>query len=131
VEFGELDRGLKLIRKDTAPGPDGVRYTDIKAMEGDMVKVVEHIDTSMGEGTLPDTWSDCLMAVLPKPAKNHTALKGYRIITMANVWIKLCEKMAIKRLTADLEESNCLPMQVGGARPRRSTTAKVEAVTHA
>jgi hypothetical protein len=86
VEFGELDRVLKLIRKDTVPGPDGVRYTYIKAMdEGNKVKIAEHIDTYMRAGTLPDTWSDCMMAVLHKPANDHTALKGYRIMTMANV----------------------------------------------
>jgi hypothetical protein len=43
---------------------------------------------------------------------------------------KLCEKVAARCQTADLEERNCPPVQVGGARPGRSTTDNVEAVTH-
>jgi hypothetical protein len=33
VEFEELDRVLKLMRKDTTPGPDSVQYADNRALE--------------------------------------------------------------------------------------------------
>jgi hypothetical protein len=68
------------------------------------------------------------MTVLPKPAMNHAVLKGCGI-TMATVRIKLCEKLAARRLTSHLEEINCIPVQVGGTRPGRSTTTNVEVVT--
>ena len=70
------------------------------------------------------------MAVLPKSMKNHALLKGYRIITMANVWVKMCEKVAASRLSETLEQDGHLPNEVGGARPGRSTTANIETVTH-
>jgi hypothetical protein len=49
---------------------------------------------------------------------------------MSNVWIKISEKLAARRLTADLEGRACLPAEVGGARPKRSTTSTLEATIH-
>ena len=79
----------------------------------------------MVKGTVEDgnttKTTECSMAILPKPLKDHGVLKGYRIITMANVWVQIMEKV----LVVDLESRNCLSERVGGARPKRST-----AVTH-
>ena len=131
IAMEELLGALKLVRKNTAPGPDGVTYADVKSMtDEDMEELLQVINESMKTGIIPESWGDCKMAALPKPFKNHALLKGYRLITMANVWIKLCEKVAARRIMLDLEQRGCLPATLGGARPGRSTTVNVEAVTH-
>jgi hypothetical protein len=76
------------------------------------------VNDAMSEGKIPTYWSDCNLAVLSKPIKDHT-LKGHRIITMSNVSIDISEKLTARRLTVDLERRACLPPEVGGARPRR------------
>ncbi|KAI8516617.1 hypothetical protein Bbelb_051980 [Branchiostoma belcheri] len=127
----EIKRILQKIRKDTTPGPDGVMYSDLKKFDANsMVKLTHLIDESMRLGKIPNDWRDCNMAILPKPNKDHSVLKGYRIITMSNVWIKICEKVAASRLVKDLEERECFKPEVGGARPRRSTTSNLDATVH-
>jgi hypothetical protein len=99
VDLDEIEQVIRKIRKDSTPGPDGVKCSDIKRLD------------IQGKA-------------------DHTRLKGYRIITMANVWIKISEKVVAGRFVRDLEERGCLTPEVGGARPRRSTTSNLDATTH-
>lgn len=62
------------IKLDSAPGHDGVKYSDLKTL-----------NDSMLTGEEPAGRRDCSMAILPKPPKDHKKRKGYRIITMYNV----------------------------------------------
>ena len=131
VTLEELESTLQAIPKDSAPGPDGVRYSDLKAMSiEEKIKLLSIINSSLQEGHLDDDLRDCRMVVLPKPMKDHCQLKGYRIITMANAWVKIVEKIAAQRLSQDLESRNCFSARVGGARPRRTTVSNVEAILH-
>ena len=131
VSVGELDAVLRATRKDSAPGPDGVRYPRVKALSREEKKILARdINQSMMSGKVEEHERDCRMAVLPKPFKDHFLLKGYRIITMANIWIKVKEKIAARRLVRELEEKNLLPPEVGGARPCRTTTSNVETTIH-
>ncbi len=88
------------------------------------------MNSSLICGEVEEHERDCRQAVLPKPFKDHLQLKGYRIITMANIWIKLKEKVAARRLVKELEDKNLLPPEVGGAQPKRTTTSNVETVVH-
>jgi hypothetical protein len=131
VTFEEIQRTLGKIAKDSTPGPDGVRYSDLKNLSDEgKEKMVTLINKSLMEGDVPTEWRDCNLAILPKPCKDHTKLKGYRVITMSNVWIKICEKVAARRLVRDLEDRECLTPEVGGGRPHRSTTSNSEATLH-
>ena len=114
----ELEATLKSTGKDSAPGPDGVKYSVLKAMgDKDKIKLLEIINESLTSGVVTKDLRECCMAILPKPMKDHSRLKGYRIITMANVWVKVMEKIAARRLSRDLEQRDCLPCRVGRARP--------------
>ncbi len=131
VTVGELMAVLRATRKDSAPGPDGVRYPKVKSLPREQKEeFTKYINKSMMMGTVEEHERDCRMAVLPKPFKDHLLLKGYRIITMANIWVKLKEKIAARRLVKELEEKNLLPREVGGARPKRTTTSNVETAVH-
>ena len=133
VTDGELRNVIKSITKDTTSGPDKVVYSDLKIlaeskhMFNDLLEVV---NATLEEGTIPFDGRDYNLSVLPKPNEDHRILKGYRIITMANIIVKLCKKIAAKRVTNQLKRESKLPEQVGGAGPMRSTTSKVEALVY-
>ena len=107
-------------------------YSDLlKSISGDeelLNDLAEHIKTTLKEGSIPLNWLDGNLSVLLKPNKDYRTLKGYRVITMANTLVKLCEKIATKRVTEELEKEVSLPKEVGGARPKRSTTSSSEAL---
>lgn len=67
---------------------------------------------------------------MPKPNKDHRIFIGYRVITVANILVKLCEKIAAERVTAQPEKEGRLLKEVAGARPKRSTTSNIDALIY-
>jgi hypothetical protein len=130
-DLDEIKKSPKEDQEDSTPGPDGVKYSDIKCLDiKGKAEIAKQVNGAIMKGEIPTDWRDCNMAVLPKPNKDHTKLNGYRIITMANVWIKIIEKVVAGRIVRDLGERGCLTPNVGGARPRRSTTSNLDTTTH-
>ncbi|XP_012946457.1 uncharacterized protein LOC106014013 [Aplysia californica] len=58
---------------------------------------------------------------LPKQGKDHSNIKGYRIITMQNTYGKILEKIVAKRLANYLERKKLLPDGLGSYRPGTDT----------
>ncbi|XP_012940510.1 uncharacterized protein LOC106012342 [Aplysia californica] len=84
---------------DSAAGPDGVRYSHFKdADEEDLQGMVEDFNESLAKGKIPEEWLHSYLMPLPKPGKDHSNIKGYRIITMQNTYGKILEKIVAKRL---------------------------------
>ena len=60
---------------------------------------------------------------MPKPDKNRTSIKGYRIVTMQNTAGKVLEKLIARRLSCQLENDNLLPATLGSYRVGKDTWA--------
>ena len=109
---------------DTAPGPDGVRYSNMKAMEGYAQDSLAHtLDNSLQESKIPEDWLHSHLAAIPKPDKDPTKIASYRIITMQNTVGKLLERFIARKLASILENENLLPPALGSYRPRKDTWA--------
>ena len=127
----ELNHALTKIRKDTAPGPDKVKYSDIKNMsENDLKELLELYQKSFDQGQLPEDWTHSFLQPLPKAGKDHRKLNGYRILTMQNTVGKLMERIVACKLTNDLEERGILPPNQGGFRPGKCTWENAAAFSH-
>ena len=89
LEFTEALSGLS---KDTAPGNDRVKYSDIKNLsvhnKSELFRLYEE---SFATGQFPEDWSDSYLKPIPKPGKDLSKLNGYRILTMQNTTGKLME----------------------------------------
>lgn len=108
--------------KDSAAGPDGVRYSHFKdADEEDLQGMVEDFNESLATGKIPEEWLHSYLMPLPKPGKDHSNIKGYRIITMQNTYGKILEKIVAKRLANYLEREKLLPDGLGSYRPGKDT----------
>ena len=78
---------------NTAPGPDGVRFSHMKSLgDDDINELTTVLNESLESGVIPNDWLDSHLAALPKPEKDHTKIAAYRIITMQNCIGKLLEK---------------------------------------
>ena len=109
---------------ESAPGPDGIKYSDLKALnEQEMQDLTSMLNDSLENQAIPDEWLDSHLAPVPKPEKDRTSIKGYRIVTMQNTVGKLLEKVVARRLANQLENDNLLPSTLGSYRTGKDTWA--------
>ena len=106
LEFTEAVSGLS---KDIAPGPDRVKYSDIKDLSVyNKSEVFRLYEESFATGQVPKDWSHSYLKPIPKPEKDHSKLNGYRILTMQNTTGKLMERIVARKLSQDSEKRNVL-----------------------
>ena len=90
---------------DSAPGPDGVRYSHLKNMsEDDIQDLAGVLQNSLDTGEVPEDWLHSHLSPVPKPEKDPSKISSYRIITMQNTVGKLLEKIVARKLSCELEE---------------------------
>jgi len=108
--------------KNSAPGPDGIRYEDIgKLSEEELTDLARAFNNSITNATIHEDWMHSYLVPLPKPGKDHTKIQGYRVITMQNTIGKLLEKIIARKISHQLELLRILPTSLGGYRPNRET----------
>ena len=100
----EFTKALSGLSKDTAPGPDRVKYSDIKNLsvhnKSELFRLYEE---SFATGQVPEDRSHSYLKPIPKPGKDHSKLNGYHILTMQNTTGKLMERIVARKLAQDLE----------------------------
>ena len=116
-----LDRIIKHA-SDSAPGPDGVTYEHLKSLnEEELGVLADVLRESVEESKIPDDWLDSHLGPVPKPGKDLSSIKGYRIITMQNTIGKLLEKIIAHEIAEELEAKELLPPTLGSYRRGKET----------
>ena len=98
-----IHRALKKTRNDIAAGPDGISWKLLKMLKGTTLgkALLEDISQVAEVGTrtrIPEDWRKMKMVMIPKPGKDHTMVKGWRPIVLANTVGKLAEKVIAEEL---------------------------------
>ena len=73
------------------------------------------------DSNIPEDWLDSHLCPVPKPGKDLSSIKGYRIITMQNTIGKLLEKVVARLLAEELEAKGLLPPTLGSYRRGKET----------
>ena len=109
---------------DSAPGPDGVRYSHLKNLSEEAINdLTEVLQDSFSRGDVPEDWLHSHLSPVPKPEKDPTKISSYRIITMQNTVGKLLEKIVARKLSIELEQKGLLPPTLGSYRQGKDTWA--------
>ena len=100
--------------ENSSPGPDGIKYSDLGGLgEDDLEDLAKMLNESLDSHTIPEDWLDSHLSPVPKPEKDPTSIKGYRIVTMQNTVGKFIEKIVARRLAIQLKEKGLLPSTHG------------------
>lgn len=95
----EILRALKSMQTGKTPGPDGIPVEFYKQYASELVDKLQVLfSESSRRGKLPDTMSEALIVVIPKPTKDPTLCSSYRPISLLNVDAKLLAKVLANRL---------------------------------
>ena len=118
---------LKNTRKKSCAGPDHISWRLLKmiAKTGpgrQLERNVARTPYVRNRLSIPSQQLELTMVMIPKPGKDHTRVKGWRRIVLANTMGKWCEKIP----SQDLGEAEHLwhPLSFAG-RKRRGATDSV------
>ena len=113
-------------KKSTAPGGDTVHYDMLKQLNDKAKFQLLHlINKSWNKGELPTQWKESTIIPLLKPNKDPHQPQSYRPISLTSAICKTMETMVATRLTAHLENNNCLAHTQSGFRKHRSTIDQI------
>ena len=119
LDFKELKftEALSGLRKDTAPGPDKLKYSDIKNLPvDDKSELFTLYEESFAREQVPDDRSRSYLKPISKPCKDHRKLNGYRILTIQSTSGKLMKWIVPRKLVP----RNVRPPNQGGYKSRKT-----------
>jgi len=102
-EKRRVRQALSRTKNNSAPGPDGISWRLLKAISktalGEaIIEDVAQVTSEGGRTKMPEEWRKLKMVMLPKLGKDHTQVKGWRPIVLANTTGKLAEKIMAQKL---------------------------------
>lgn len=123
--YNELIAALRK-KKSTAPGADQIHYTILKELPSQSKQILLNlINKSWVDGTLPDQWKEATVIPILKANKNHNMPSSYRPISLTSAICKIMETMIGQRLTNHLEKNELLAATQSGFRQNRSTIDQI------
>ncbi len=127
IRRGDIRRGIRELRKDAAPGPDGIRPILLKETEDQICVPLEILfRKSLREGVVPIEWRTAnVTPIYKKGPKGDPG--NYRPVSLTSVPGKLLEKIIKEQLMGYLEERELLQRtQHGFVKGRSCTTNRIE-----
>lgn len=113
---------LRRVRKNRAPGPDGVPYELLcGASPRFHLVLAQFLSDVLGTGYFPTLLLQSDTVMIPKPGKDPSLPTSYRPITLANCLLKVAEFHINKHVLARLERTHFLQRNQLAFRPGCST----------
>ena len=106
--------------KDKAPGPSGIKASQIKYLPKNFISAFHNIFNSiLSTNYYPMLFGDCLMIFISKPNKDKTNPLNYRPICLLDIIGKVFEKIMAARIQYFLEYHNIIKEKQFGFRQNR------------
>ena len=105
VTDAELAAAARKMRKNAAPGPDGIPGVAVALALPALSEIVARLfNACLREGTVPACWKTSRLVLLPKPGKKPGEAAAYRPICILDEMGKLFERVVLTRMSECLEK---------------------------
>ena len=112
-------RALGRTKNRSAPGPDGIGYRLIKAVQDAHLgrELTEGMVDNLARGMMPPAWREMRVVFISKPGQYLTLAKNWRPLSLINCMGKLREQVVVDRIQ-DFGEDLFHHLQFGSVRGR-------------